>query len=242
MQNQSEKKRVLIAGPTLGLDPDPNRWLNSLMVILNSVRREGFEHAIFFPYRQTWWPANNQIWNVAFEHKFDYILRIDDDIHEVADDAFKLLLEADKVVIGAAYPNRRWPFFTSAMNRTDSEKNLVDICLTDDRCLKYIVEPEGEDKVVECELIGFGMTLIKVSPFKYLERPMYKGEESVPDDTYFAQVCMDQGIKQYVHFGVKIAHAHVNYRNNGYLFNAGVIERQAAQSQQVKNENVASII
>lgn len=225
--NEEKKKRVLVACPTLGLDPDPNQWLNALIAIQRNITRMGFDQACIFPYRQTWWDANNQIWNLAFEHKFDYILRLDDDIHSVPDGAFSDLLAADKDVIGAAYPNRRFPFFVSAMDRT-KPKSFIDICLTDDRCLKYVV---GEG-VVPCELVGFGMTLIKTAKFKFLERPMYRGQENVPDDTYFAQVCLDNNIKQFVHMGVKIAHRHVTFDNAGYLYNAEVMRLQRIEQAQ----------
>ena len=230
-------KKVLIACPTLGLDPDPDRWLNSLIKILNNVRREGFTHAVFCPYRQNWWPANNEIWDTAFANKFDYILRIDDDIHGVPDDAFTKLLVEDKDVIGAAYCNRRFPYTIQAMIRTDSGKDLISTFKDNDQTLRY-AQWHGYKgtEVQRVELIGFGMTLIKVAAFKYLERPMYKGEEVCPDDSYFAQVCLDNNIEQFVHWGVRLKHAHVTFANSGLLYNADVLEAHPDINE--KSENV----
>jgi len=219
-----KEKKVLIACPTLGLDPNPDRWLNSFIKILNNVRREGFTHALFAPYRTTWWTANNEIWDTAFANKFDYILRIDDDIHGVPTDGFSKLLAADKDVIGAAYCNRRFPYTVQALVRT-KEMSFIDCFNENNMCLQSVqfhgYKGEHEQQV---ELIGFGMTLIKVAPFKYLERPMYKGTEVCPDDSYFAQICLDNGIKQYVHWGVRIHHAHVTFANAGHLYNADILE------------------
>lgn len=231
MQTLKKEPKVLIACPTLGLDPDPDKWLNSFLVITNNCRREGFTHALFAPYRQQWWQANNQVWDCAFTNNFDYILRIDDDIHGVPLDGFTKLLEADKTVIGAAYPNRRHPYTVQAMVRAQNtpfpeiyEKNLS---------VLQSVQWHGYkgQNVQEVELIGFGMTLIKVKPFKFFDRPMYKGEETCPDDSYFAQVCLDNGIKQYVHWGVRIKHAHVTFDNSGFLYNADVLKEHPGLSE-----------
>ncbi len=234
---QNKEPKVLIACPTLGLDPDPDRWMNSLIKILNNVRREGFTHAVFCPYRKTWWIANNEIWDVAFGNKFDYILRIDDDIHGVPDDAFTKLLEAEKVVIGAAYPNRRYPYTVQAMLRRDPSRSLIETFNKNEQTLESVQFHGYAGKNIEqVDLIGFGMTLIKVAPFKYLERPMYKGDEVCPDDSYFAQICLDNHIPQYVHWGVRINHAHVTFANSGHLFNADVLAAHPEINE--KSENV----
>lgn len=230
------KGNILIFSPTLGLPPDPSTYVDGLLIkIINQIQAQGMGLAYLPVYRQLWWPANNLAWNVAFEHHFEYILRIDDDIHSIPDDAIKKLLEADKDVIGAAYPNRRWPFFPAAMNRT-KDISLIEICMKDDRCLQYVQGLE-EGSIVPCDIIGFGMTLIKTEKFRTMRRPIYLGNEEVPDDTYFAQLCLDNGIQQFVHFGVKVAHAHVDFNNNGYLYSAGVyqkINQQKAEQEEAR--------
>lgn len=236
-----EGKRILIAMPTCGIDPDPDRWLNSLIRIWNNCAREGFTYANFFPYRQTWWPANNEIWDCAFLHKYDYILRIDDDIHGVEIDALSKLLAADKDVVGAAYCNRRFPYMVQALVRTDPKVNIVDAFKDNNQMLQAVQfhAYQGQE-VQEVELIGFGMTLIKVAPFKFLERPMYKGDEVCPDDSWFAQVCLDNKIKQFVHWGVRLKHAHVTFANAGHLYNADVLEAHPEINKDSKNVILAS--
>ncbi len=225
--SQLKEPKVLIACPTLGLDPDPDRWLNSLIKVMNNCRREGFTHALYAPYRQLWWEANNNIWDIAFSRKFDYILRIDDDIHGIPDNGFSKLLAADKTVIGAAYCNRRYPYTAQALVRSleAQDKNLIQMYKDNELGLQAVqFHGYKGDDIQQVELIGFGMTLIKVAPFRYMERPMYKGEEVCPDDSYFAQLCLDNNIPQYVHWGVRVKHAHVTFANSGHLYNADVIE------------------
>src|SRR5690242_5405702 len=106
--SEDKANKVLIACPTLGLNQDPNEWLVSLLSIINQVRALGLTYACLFPHKMSWWKANNFIWDTALENKFDYILRIDDDIWQVAPNAVEKLFAADKDVIGAAYPNRRF--------------------------------------------------------------------------------------------------------------------------------------
>lgn len=212
-------KRVLIACPTLGLEPDPDQWLTTLLVIINDIRRNKMVHACLFPYKMTWWPANNFIWDVAFRQEFDYILRLDDDVWGASMDAFSHLLAQDKDVIGAAYPLRDFPYSLAAYNRIDDNQSIVD-CAKNNRVNPASLAEVSGRGVVRCDLVGFGMTLIKVDPFRKIPRPIYKGEQVCPDDSYFAQICLDNKIEQYVDFDVALNHRHVMHHNRGYLFNA----------------------
>ncbi|RTL04665.1 hypothetical protein EKK58_10165 [Candidatus Dependentiae bacterium] len=224
-------KRILIACPTCALNPNPQEWLMSLLSIINQVRALGFEYACLFPYREQWFVANNFIFDTAFENKFDYILRIDDDIHQVPLNAVQKLVDANKAVIGAAYPNRRFPYMVQAVNRTTPD-SLIDICVNNKMVLKPVTQGKDDGEVLKCDLIGFGMTLIRLADFKYISRPFFKFEANVPDDTCFAQLCLDNGIQQYVHIGVQLAHAHVTFANNGFLFNADVLRPKLVEKKE----------
>lgn len=218
-----QDRKVLIACPTLGINPDPELWLASLLKVINEIRKEGFGHACLFPYRQLWWTANNQIWDTAFANRFDYILRMDDDVWNVPDGAFSRLLAEQKTVIGAAYCNRRFPYNVQALMKTE-EGSIIDFDV-ENRLALAPVEGYGYtgQDVKQVDLIGFGFTLINTKPFKMLERPIYKGKPEIcPDDSYFAQLCAEAGIPQHVHFGVRVQHQHVTLQNAGHLFNADV--------------------
>ena len=199
------EKSILISTPTCGLDQDPSRYLDSLLKIQNQIRELGMTQAFLAPYRMTWAMANNQIWDTAFQFDFDYVLRVDDDIWGVPDNAVQMLIKADKDVIGAAYPSRHFPHVWCALNIGNGPKDesLIDIAKHDVIALEEIKETEGIHPV---DMVGFGMTLIKVAPFKNCAQPMFTDIEGVPDDTIFAQLCRDNGIQQYVHMDVRLNH------------------------------------
>lgn len=243
---------ILIFSPTMNLPGNPYQYVDSLLLrIIHQIQGLKMGLAYFPTYQEFWWPAWNKAWNLAFQHNFEYILRIDDDIHNIPDDAIKKLVEANKDVIGAAYPKRIWPHFTCALNRTKNI-SLIEIGMSrnpDDYCLQYVTENdenrEGEpaNAIVPCELIGMGMTLIKTEKFRQLSRPIFLGnEQDVLDDTYFAQLCLDNKIKQYVHFGVRVEHDYVNYSNNGFLFNAGLMQRQRDEQEQLEEMKKKGLI
>lgn len=224
-------KRILIACPTCGIQSDPNEWLKGFLSIINQVHKLKLDHAELFPYKMPWFMANNLIWDTAFEHKFDYILRIDDDVHNIPYDALQNLIDAEKSIIGAAYPNRSFPYMPLAFNRT-TEASLIESYNSGNKSLRSILPGESEEEIIKVDLIGFGLTLFCVKDFLYMPRPMFQGPENIPDDTYFAQLCMDNNIEQYVHFGVKISHRHVNFNNFGHLFNADIIASQQPVKKQ----------
>ena len=216
---EEKAKKILIACPTLGIWDDPQKWLTLLLTVLNDIRRMRVGHACFFPYRLAWAPANNAIWNVAFQQEFDYILRLDDDVWGLDPGLLQKLFDADKDVVGARYPMRHFPYSNCEFNRTDKTKSLIQSFL-DRRDDPAALVENREEGVVPVDLVGFGMTLIKVAPFRMVERPIYRGEEVCPDDTYFAQLCIENGIQQYVCTEVNLCHRDVTPLNRLFLFNA----------------------
>lgn len=211
-----EPKKILIACPTMGIDPDPNKWLKSYLNVLNDIRSRGFTHAPMFIYKDTWFSAMNKVFNTAFAYDFDYILRMDDDVWGIGGDYFSRLYDADKDVIGALYATRYFPYVYAALNRVNKEKSLIDAYDKKDNAL---VESTGKG-IQKVELIGFGFTLIKVAPFRLVERPLFPKEEMCPDDTYFADICMKNNIEQYVDMDMRMAHREITPMNRVYLMNA----------------------
>lgn len=217
----------------MGVNPNPQEWLSSFITILNNLNREKLGHATFFPFGMNWWESNNEAWNIAFQHGFDYILRLDDDIWDVPQDALSKLLAADKDIIGAAYPARRFPYRVSALNLITKDDNIAETFNSPNtfmQCLQTYAY-EGQEPET-CDLVGFGMTLIKVSSFKFCERPMYRGVQICPDDSWLAQVCKENGIQQWVHWGVRLKHRHVTFENAGHLFNADLLAYSDTQPKE----------
>lgn len=217
MTDAKTPMKILVAMPTSGINPNPHLWLKSYLNIINDIRSNGFTHANLFPYRMTWFAAMNQIFDVAFAHGFDYILRIDDDVWGHGDKYFSRLYEAQKDVIGACYVTRYFPYALAALNRVSQDVDLIKAYENKNDFLK---EASGRG-IQQVDLVGFGMTLIRVAAFRLVPRPLFPEDgEICPDDTYFAKVCLDNGIKQYVDMDMPLAHQHVTILNRMYLLNS----------------------
>ena len=229
-------KKILVAVPTRGIDPDPNKWLKSYLGVLNDIRSRGFTHAPMFLYQNTWFSAMNKVFNTAFAYDFDYILRMDDDVWGIGGDYFSRLYDADKDVIGALYATRYFPYVYAALNKVDKTK---DILKSYENKENYLTEARGTG-IQKVDLIGFGMTLIKVAPFRLVERPLFPKEEICPDDTYFADICEKNGIEQYVHMDLKMAHREVTPMNRVYLMNADA--RMMLQNGIIKDDGTNEFV
>ncbi len=223
-------EKVLITCPMVGgiYDQEPDHWLRSFLAIIANVRQLGWTYAPYFPQRKTWEQAGNMMFDIAFENEFTYILRLDDDIWGIGLDYVTKLYQADKDVIGACYATRYYPYVLAALNKVDKETDILQLWNTQNQGLK---EAEGQG-VQEVDQIGFGMTLIKVEPFKLMERPIFPKDMSCPDDTWFAHVCAKNNIKQYVNMDLNMCHRHVTCFNRKYLNNAEA--RMMLQAGQIK--------
>jgi hypothetical protein len=227
---QKKAEKVLICCPMIGgiADTDPNQWLRSLLSVIADVRKLGWSYAPYFPTRKTWAEAANLMFDIAFENEFTYILRMDDDIWGAGLDYISKLYAADKAVIGCAYPTRYYPYVLAALNKADPKDDVIELWNGQRQGLQETVGT-GVQKV---DLIGFGLTLIKVEPFKLLPRPLFPEKMDCPDDTYFSKICSEAGIEQYVHMDLRINHRHVNIFNRKYLNNADA--RMMLQAGQIK--------
>jgi hypothetical protein len=141
---------------------------------------------------------------------------MDDDVWGIGGTYFSQLYDADKDVIGALYATRYFPYVYAALNRVDKTKDLLEAY---EQKENFLEEAKGKG-IQKVELMGFGMTLIKVAPFKLVKRPLFPKEEICPDDTYFASICMKNNIEQFVHMNLKMAHREITPMNRVYLMNA----------------------
>lgn len=231
-----QPKKVLVAIPTMGIEQDPNKWLKGYLNVLNDIRSIGLTHAPMFIYKNTWFEAMNKVFNVAFSHDFDYILRMDDDVWGIGTDYFSRLFDADKDVIGALYATRYFPYVYAALEKVDKTKDLL---IAYQNKENYLKEVTGTG-IQPVDLIGFGMTLIKVDPFRMVERPIFPKDEICPDDTYFAKICQDANIQQYVHMDLKMAHREITPMNRVYLMNADA--RMMLQNGLIKDDGTNDFI
>jgi len=209
--------KVLLAVPTMGIHPNPAEWLEGFLMVIEGLKRRGALVGVCFPYRMPWEAANNLIFKNALDGEFDYVLRMDDDVHHIPSNAVDALFDADKPVVGAIYPMRHFPFSMTAFIKQDPADSLVKIF--NERRFGFKM-PEVWAGVQKVDLVGFGLTLIKMRAIKHIPQPMFKDIGGCPDDSIFCQKCFEHGVEVFAHMDIQLHHRHVTPYNNLYLNNA----------------------
>lgn len=214
--------KVLIGCPTFGIEPDPRRWLNSLMTTVNDLHRAGAQTSYFFPYRRRVQDADNEIINRALMNGFTHILRMDDDIWGVEKGDILRLLEADKEFISAVTYTAGFPYAKFACRKKPGVKlSLQEIGRTKG---DYLDETTGEG-VQPTDLTATPYTLWKSSLFQKILYPFFDPKLPGPPDAIFCDKCLAAGIQPFVHMDVQLNHRNVTPWNRIYLYNAEI--RQA---------------
>lgn len=209
--------KILMACPTVGLYPDPEKWLRSFLNTFNDILSvKGTQVGTFFPYRKPIHIADNSIAKQAIDGGYDYILRMDDDIWGVPVGAVKKLLDADKDFISAVMYIGGFPYSKCAFRKVNKNASLIDIARKQNEKLEEINLPGAQP----CDLTAFPFTLWKVSMFKKLKEPYFEVYPDVPEDSIFCQKCLDSGIQPYVHMDIAVNHKEVTPYNRMFLFQA----------------------
>jgi hypothetical protein len=208
--------KIMIGCPTLGLTPDPSKWLISLLTTIQDLRRAGIDMAFCFPFRKEVRQADNQIVRTAMSTKCTHILRMDDDIWGVQPGDIMKLLAADKEFISAIMYIRGFPYSRCAFNKKDKTKTLQEIEVLGG---SHVVEVDGTG-IQPCDLTATPYTLWKMSLFEKLLYPYFNPRDKGSPDTVFCQKCLSNGIQPYTHLDVQLNHQDVTPWNRLFLFNA----------------------
>ena len=140
MDNKALK--ILIACPTFGLEPHPGRWLGSLLVIIQDLRRAGIDHGFLMPYRLPIHKAENLIVKTALTNGYTHILRLDDDIWGIRPGDVIKLLDADKDFISGVMFIRGFPYSRCAFRKVNPKMTLLEC------------ERKGRDALMEVDGTG----------------------------------------------------------------------------------------
>jgi hypothetical protein len=159
----------------------------------------------------------------AIKENYDYILRMDDDVWDVPDNAFDLLFSADKDMISAIMYASGFPYQQCALVKADKNRTLSEISSSNKGGL---LEAKGVG-VTPVDLVAMPFTLFKTELFKKIPEPWFVSDEKVPPDSYFCQKMLDNGLQPYAHFGVKVNHRGVNSGNRLLKFISDGKERLA---------------
>jgi hypothetical protein len=202
-------KRVLMVLPSMGFELEPEKWLGSFLGVYTELMNLGCHVGTAFPWRMPWEVANNLSFDLAREQHFDYIIRMDDDVWGYVAGGVTKLLKADVPVIGAAYPKRHYPYSWCALLKEKKSTSLIDSHKYQRG--KFHAPSFESEGVVQVDLIGFGLTVIKVEAIKDFPMRPFTGmtEVNVPDDTWFCEMCENYGVPRYVHMDVRLHHREV---------------------------------
>jgi hypothetical protein len=207
---------VLMACPTFGVDPDPNKFLNTFLGALNEFSLRGWKVNTYFPYRRPIVEAENEIAQMAITNGCDYVFRMDDDIWGFQPGFVNKLIDADKDYISGVMFVAGFPYSRCAFYRKDKTKSLVEIYANK---LMLLSEVEGIG-VQPCDLTATPFTLIKTSIYEKILTPYYEIKKGIAMDTVFCDKLLGAGIQPFVHMDVQLNHRHVTHWNRHYLYNA----------------------
>lgn len=155
--------------------------------------------------------ARNIIVNEFLKSNCDYLLFLDDDHSGHTFNMFEDLMKADTYVCAVKCYWKDFPYLDSLLDYSGEELEMI----------KYKAK-----KVTagfhSCDLVGFGMTLIKRETFDNLEKPYFICENNRKEDVYFCDNLIKQGIKPIGCFDYVLTHQGVDDTNKQSLFEEGM--------------------
>jgi hypothetical protein len=174
---------------------------------------------------------------------------MDDDIYNPSLDYLRMLLSADKDVISGHMHASKFPHASCAFRRYEVKKKVIDMPSDNSMYRLYEIPclctqcgfqlshwdarfcpscgSQQDNMVQKVDLIPFPFTLIKISVFDRLSKPWFHCTENYPSDSWFADKCIEAGIQEWVHMGVRLNHNGVTDETKPFLMQMGLAERKA---------------
>lgn len=139
--------------------------------------------------------ARNTIVDKFLESGMDYLLFLDDDHEGHTIEMFNALLNSNVLFSSIKSHTRFFPYSI----------NLLDYSGHSEEKIKYKMKEETEG-VHECDLIGFGMALIKKELFNIISPPYFVAKDNRKEDNYFCDLLLSKGIKPVGIFDYCLSH------------------------------------
>ena len=203
-----------------------------------------FQIGYHFVYRRPVHMAEQEIIDVAIANKATHVLFMDDDIYDVSAKQLNMLLEADKDVISGVMYASKFPYAMCVFRRYNTERKVIDMPVDNSMYRLYEVpckcpkcgfalshwdakfclicgEPQN-NLLQKVDLIPFCFTLMKLSIFDRIKRPWFHCTDKYPTDSWFSDRCIEAGIQEWAHMGVRLNHNGVNDITRPFLMNMGL--------------------
>ena len=155
--------------------PD-DRFLVSLLCFLQEIKNH-YEVRVYEVKGKQLVDAQNDIVEKFLFTKYDFLLLLEDDHWGHSRLMLQGLLRADKDICGVNYYSRHWPYYTCLMK----ELEYTHI----DQRFGHIDKTSGYHK---CDLMGYGMMLIRRSVFLKLDRPYFRLNRDGGPDCYATDI------------------------------------------------------
>lgn len=159
--------------------------------------------------------ARNFIVDIFMSKDYDYLLFLDDDhtghTVDMVSALFKPLEENKEYVCALKCYTRFFPYIPNLMDYSGLENRLENLGL-DGKRGKYIMK-ENKNGYAYCNLVGFGMTLIRKEVFNILDKPYFVCENNQHEDNYFCDRLQNHGIKPIGCFDYTLTHDGIDDSN-----------------------------
>lgn len=249
------RPRILIGVPTLTYSHEFVESFMKFWTQICTMPDKKFEAGYFFAHRKPVHMAEQQIVDVARFNKCTHVLLMDDDIYDVTLDMLNKLIDADKDVISGVMYASGFPYAMCCFRRYDITKKVIDMPADNSMYRLYEIPcnctkcglglshwdakfcpvcGEPQDNILQkVDLIPFPFTLIKMSVFDRMKQPYFHCTTVYPSDSWFADRCIEAGIQEWAHMGVRLNHRGISDATRGFYFQMGL--EKAKQGQSVVN-------
>lgn len=167
--------------------------------------------------------ARNKIAEFFLSKEYDYLLFLDDDHTGHTVEMVEALLKPDAPVCAIKCYAKKFPHFCALMDYSSSAKSS----------LGRYVSKETNQGYEECDLVGFGMTLIRREVFLRLQKPYFLAFEGIKEDCYFCDNLKSIGVKILGCFDFTLCHDGIGEHNVKDLMEEGASDiAQKIQDQE----------
>jgi hypothetical protein len=153
--------------------------------------------------------AQNIIAEKFIESDKEFLLMLECDNDGFTRNMLKALLRGNNEVVAMHYHSRHFPYFSCNMRQIEGKT---------DEGGPLFAETHTTSGYKECDLVGYGMTLIKRSVFEKLDKPYFRlneygGPESYATDIDFCSRLRKAGVVLLGCFDYTLNHRQVNAEN-----------------------------
>ena len=151
--------------------------------------------------------ARNIISDFFIAKNYDYLLFLDDDHSGHTVEMVEALIKPDEYICAIKCYSKTLPHLCTLMDYSGHDHPLVKYKPKDNK--------NGYDY---CDLVGFGMTIIKRELFDKISVPYFVAEDNRREDNYFCDKMQSVGIKPIGCFDYVLTHNGIN-QENAEIFN-----------------------